>query len=495
VDLLALSIAVILLLALNAFFVWAEFAIVKVRPSRVTQLIAEGDKRAVLLTNIQAHLDEYLSVCQVGITFASVALGMVGEKTANVITGGSVGVWRLVVASGVSYLLISGSHIVLGELVPKSIALHIADRSAIWTARPLRFFHRLFFPALWLLAHLSNGILRLFGFGAPTSEQYHSEEELRIILDESQERGMMSFRRLLFMENVFDMGALTVRDAMRPRAQVRTLDVRLPWAENLRTIQAAHFTRYPLITTDPDRPSGFVHVKDLVIRGDYAAPDLRALARPLLATTETTPLEALFAEMQRRRIHLALATDRDGRWTGLVTLEDLMEELVGTIRDEFEDEEPVRLSDALAVDRVHFDVVADSPIEAVRVALERMEPAALPVPAGQILQAIESHEHLVGTSLGQGIGLSHARIAGLGKPFLMVLRTPDRVNDDGTPERGRLLFVLLTPAGQPRVHQRLQSILATLLNESDYVKERLMTATSAEEVVEVIRTGEQAALG
>ena len=494
-DLLTLSAALLLLLALNAFFVWAEFAIVRVRPSRVLQLTSAGDARAVLLTNIQAHLVEYLSVCQVGVTLASVALGMIGEKTANVIGGGPGGrAWRYIVASGVSYLVVSGSHILLGELVPKSIAIRIADRSAIWSARPLRFFHRLFFPALWLLTRLSTVILRLLGFGAPTSEEHHSEEELRILLDQSQERGLMSFRRLLFMENVFDLGDLTVRDAMRQRAQVRTLDARRPWAENLHTIQTAHFTRYPLITTDPNRPSGFVHVKDIVIRGDRTAPDLKALARPLLATTETTPLETLFAEMQRRRIHVALATDSHGRWTGLVTLEDVMEELVGTIRDEFEDEEPVHLADALTADRVHFDVQADSPIGAIRVALARMRPEALPLPADQILQAIEHRERLVGTYLGEGIGMSHARIAGLGKPFLMVLRTPDSVTDDGTPERGRLLFVLLTPAGQPRVHQRLQSILATLLHESDYVKERLMTAISAEEVVEVIRTGEQAAL-
>ena len=116
---------------------------------------------------------------------------------------------RYAVAITVSYLLISGSHIVLAELVPKSIAIRIADRSAIWSAKPLRFFHRLFFPALWLLTLLSNGILRLFGLGAATSGEHHSEQELRIILDQSQERGLLSFRRLLFMENVFDLGALT----------------------------------------------------------------------------------------------------------------------------------------------------------------------------------------------------------------------------------------------------------------------------------------------
>jgi CBS domain containing-hemolysin-like protein/mannitol/fructose-specific phosphotransferase system IIA component len=494
-ELVILPIALVFLLALNAFFVLAEFAFVKLRPSRVTQLVAAGHRRSVLLASIQGHLDEYLSVCQVGITLASVALGMVGKKTAEVIMGGSGGSsLRYALAIGVSYLLISGSHILLGELVPKSIAIRVAERSAIWSAKPLRFFHRLFFPALWLLTRLSNGVLRLLRFGSSATGDQHSEKELRILLDQSQERGLLSFRRLLFLENVFDLGALTVRDAMRRRAQVRTLDGGLPWADNLRVIQTSHFTRYPLITSDPARPTGFVHVKDLIIRDDRGAPDLRALARPLLATTETTPLEALFAEMQRRRIHVALVTDDQGRWTGFVTLEDVMEELVGTIRDEFEDEEPVRLADAVTLDRVHFNVEADTLVAAVGVALARMRPDALPLQAGQILRAIELRERLVGTYLGHGIGMPHARVAGLTIPFMMILRSSNGIGCDGTTEKVHLLFVLLTPAGQPRIHQRLQSIIATLLHESEYVKERLMTATSAEEVLEVIRTGEQAAL-
>jgi Mg2+/Co2+ transporter CorC len=352
----------------------------------------------------------------------------------------------------------------------------------------------IFFPALWLLTAASNAILRLVGMGPASTGEDPSEQELRIILDQSQERGVMSFRRLLFMENIFDFGGLTVRDAMRQRAQVRTLDARRPWPENLQIIRSAHFTRYPLLTSDPTGPSGFVHVKDLVIHNECATPNLEALARPLLATTESTKLETLFAEMQRRRIHVALVTDQGGQWTGFVTFEDVMEELVGTIRDEFEDEEPIRLSDALSPDRVQFDVEAESPVAAVRVALKRVPAAALPLPAAQILQAVSERERLVGTYLGHGIGMPHARLAGLGKPFVMVLRSQSGVPCEGTTEKGHLLFLLLTPAGQPRVHQRLQGIIATLLHESAVVKERLLTATSAEEVLEVIRTGEQAVL-
>ncbi len=490
-----LLVALVGLLAVNAFFVVAEFSIVRVRPSRITQLGAAGDRRAALVADIQARLDEYLSVSQIGVTLASIALGMVGENLAEAALGqGTASTTRYVIAMGASYLLISGSHVLLGELVPKWIAIRIADVSALACAKPLRIIHHVLLPALWLLTSFANILLRLLRFPLSSRGEAHTEQELRIILEQSQERGLMSFRRLLFMENVFDLGSLVVRDAMRQRAQVHTLDARLPWDENLGVIQVSHFTRYPLITNDTNQPTGFVHLKDLVIRGSSHPPDLRSLVRPLLTTTEMAPLETLFAEMQRRRIHIALVTDAAGVWTGFITLEDIIEELVGTIRDEFEDEEPVRLADLLTADRIHFGVEADTALSAVQLALARMPAESLPLPVGHILEILEARERLVGTYLGQGIGIPHARAANLAKPFVMILRSTQGIGCDGTTEKAHLLFVLLTPAGQPRVHQRLLSIIATLLHESEYVKERLVTATTTEDVLEAIRTGEQAVL-
>lgn len=487
--------ALVFLLGLNAFFVLAEFAIVKVRPSRVTELIAAGDARAPVLQGIQKHLDQYLSVCQVGITLASVALGMVGTEATETILGvGERSALRHAAAIAVSYILVSGSHVVLGELVPKSIAIRMADRAALWCSAPLHFFHVLFFPALWLLAAVANAVLRLAGMGGATSEEHHSENELRIILDQSQEEGLMSFRRLLFIENVFDFGALTVRDAMRPRSQVRCLEAGAPWEKTLDAIRAARFTRYPLVRGDPDRPVGFVHVKDLVIREGGLPPDIGSLARPALATKEGAPLEALLSEMQRRRVHAALVTDEQGAWSGFITLEDIVEELVGTIRDEFEDDEPARLAEALTAAGVHIDVEADSPVDAVRLAVERMPREALPLPAAEVVRAVAERERQVPTYLGQGIGMPHARIAGLGRPLLLFIRSSRGIPCAGTTEKAHLLFVLLTPAGQPRVHQRLQSTIATLLHESGFVKERLETAASEAEVLEVLRTGEQTVL-
>jgi CBS domain containing-hemolysin-like protein/mannitol/fructose-specific phosphotransferase system IIA component len=487
--------SLVALLAVNAFFVLAEFSMVRVRPSRITQLIGAGDRRATLVADIQARLDEYLSVTQIGVTLASVALGMVGENLAEVFLGSTgKSTTTYIVAIGASYLLISGTHVLLGELVPKWIAIRIADISALVCARPLRIIHHLLAPALWLLKAIANAILRLLRFPLSSKGEAHTEQELRIILEQSQERGLMSFRRLLFMENVFDLGSLVVRDAMRQRAQVRTLDARLSWAENLRVVQASHFTRYPLITADTIQPTGFVHLKDLAIRGTATEPDLRAVVRPLLTATEMTPLETLFADMQRRRIHIALVTDPAGTWTGFITLEDIIEELVGTIRDEFEDEEQVRLADMLTFDRVHFGIEADTTMAAVRLALGRMSPHVLPLPIGQILEILEARERLVGTYLGQGIGIPHARVANLAKPFVMILRSTNGIGCEGTTEKAHLLFVMLTPSGQPRVHQRLLSVIATLLHESEYVKERLVTASSTEDVLEAIRTGEQAVL-
>jgi CBS domain containing-hemolysin-like protein/mannitol/fructose-specific phosphotransferase system IIA component len=492
---LALLIGVLVaLLALNAFFVLAEFAIVKVRPSRVAELAGEGHPRAPALADIHKHLDQYLGVCQIGITLASVALGMVGQQITDILLHADErSTAGYVIAIVTPYIAVSGSHIVIGEQVPKFIGIRAADKAALWSTLPLKLFRLVFAPLLWVLTGLTNGILRLIGMGKGNEEE-HSEEELRIILDQSQHQGLMSFRRLIFLENIFDFGGLTIKDAMRSRSVVKYLDSSRPWAENIEIIRTSRFTRYPVVHGDEQRPLGFVHIKDLVISDDPGLPDLKKLVRPLPVFAEHAPLETLLADMQRRRQHCAVVQDAAGRWTGYITLEDVLEEIVGTIRDEFEDEEPARLAEALTPERVLLDIEAEYPMAAVRRALELVPPSALPLPRAKLLEAIEAREKLVSTYLGAGIGLPHARVTGLAKPVLLLLRSEKGVPFEGTTELGHLLFVLFTPAGQARVHQRLLSIIATLLHESEYVRERLLTAETVDEVIEVIRTGEQAVL-
>lgn len=222
--------------------------------------------------------------------------------------------------------------------------------------------------------------------------------------------------------------------------------------------------------------------------------ELQSLLRPLIWTEEKTLLEAVLGEMQKKRCHVALVKDQAGEWCGFLTLEDVIEEIVGTIRDEFEDEEPVSLSDALSEDRIQLNIEAGSVIEAVRKGLVQVRPESLPVSPEEVIRAVEDRERLVETYLGRQLGMPHARLPGLLRAMVLVLRSDKGIPYRGTTERAHLLFVLLTPAGQPRVHQRLQAVIATLLDESDYIPERLRTAQSASEVLEILRAGEQAAL-
>lgn len=489
-----------LLLALNGFFVLAEFAIIKVRSSRIQEIADGGDARAKLVAEIQGKLDEYLSVCQVGITFASVALGMVGQKATDLIMGSSDDLVRYVIAISVSYIVVSGSHIVLGELVPKSIAIRVADRAAMACAKPLRFFHWLFYLPLFVLNRLANLCLRMLGMPPSSEESPHSEDELRIILDQSQEHGLMSFRRLLFMENVFEIGELTAKDAMRHRSQVRCLNAELHWKDTLDFLATWPYSRFPLIDQDPEKPAGFIHVKDLFYqryfyRAQTGDPiDLRNVARPLLNFPETAPLESVLAEMQRKRLQMGLVVNAEGRWTGVITLEDILEELVGTIGDEFESEPPLSLSDHLTEGRVVLDIEAANLGDALRMALGRIPESELPFARDAIVKAVMERERLAGTYLGKGIALPHARLPGLTKAALMVVRSRVGIPVEGSAEKARLLFVLLTPAGQPRVHQRLQAQIAGILENSEYVEDHLLEATTPAEVVEILRTGEQTTL-
>ncbi len=484
-------------LALNAFFVLAEFAAVKVRATRVEELAETGNRRARLLQLVLPKLDEYLSVCQVGITFASIGLGFVGEPAvAGLLLPlfARLGSWSETVAHSiaviVAYLGVSFLHILLGELVPKSIAIRRAEDAALWTAPLLRVARILFYLPLVLLNGSANAILRLIGLRY-AEESEHTEEELRILLGRSQETGLLSFRQLLFIENVFDFGGLRARDVMRPREEVRVLRTGASWAENWRTIRESRFSRFPLLDADPDRPIGVIHVKDLLYRGTEAidAAVLRSIVRPHLTAQPDDAVEGLLTQLQRRRPQVVLVHDAKGVWGGFLTFEDVIEEIVGSIEDEFEREPRAFLSDSMSVDRIVLDVEAPSVRDAIRRAIERLEPGTLPIPAPRVLSLLLAREEALSTYVGRGLCLPHARIEGLERPVVVFVRCRGGVPVDRGGERADLLFVLLTPIGLPRVHSRLLSRIAQLF-DSEYVVERLRSAGKPEEILETIRAGE-----
>jgi CBS domain containing-hemolysin-like protein len=502
--LLYLAIAVLLLL-LNGFFVLAEFAAVKMRPSRVDELVANNVPGALSIKRVQTQLDEYLSVCQLGITFASIGLGFVAEPAIVTLIKTVVGVFmgqeRTTpafltthgVAFAISYLIVSYLHILIGELIPKTVAIRLTERASLWTSRPLILFRLLFYVPLKLLNGSATSLLRLFGLRNAGRHEVHSEDELRILLSQSQAEGVMSFRRLLFAENVFDLGDLKARDAMRVRSQVHCLREGADWKENQEVIRRYRFSRYPLLSKSTRTPIGIVHIKDLML-ADHPGSDLTKLCRQFLNVKEDQPLESLLSEMQRRRVHVALVHDAEGNWTGFLTLEDVIEEIIGTIRDEFEDEEQISLYNSLDEKFVHLSLEGNDMIEVVRNATMRTKNWDLPVSQEQVIKAIDERERAVSTYLGKGLAMPHARLAGLQQSIVMFIRSEEGIPYRNHQEKAYLVFVLLTPAGQPRVHQRLQSVIATILDESEFVTDHLRYASSPAEVVEILRTGEQASL-
>jgi CBS domain containing-hemolysin-like protein/mannitol/fructose-specific phosphotransferase system IIA component len=499
---LYLSIAIVLLL-LNGFFVLAELGIVRMRPSRVEELSDAGDPRAKIVRHIQQHMDDYLSVFQLGITLASVGLGFCGERVAVALIQPFL--WRFgeearglshSISITVAYVSVSFLHILLGELVPKSLAMRKTDRAALFAARPLQFFRALFYVPLKMLSASAKAVLTLLGMSSKLPDEQHSEEELRIILGHSQTGGLMPFRRLLLLENVLDLGELKVKDAMKPRAAIRVLDANDSWDKNFAVMRDSRFSRLPLMGGLSDRPIGVIHVKDLMYVGPehMAQVDLKKLVRPYYTTNEETPLENLFAELQRRRIHLAIVLDAAGAWTGLITMEDVIEEIVGTVEDEFELEPPIYVGDTLTPGRILLGVEAPSLEEGLKTALARIPGTELPLPAETISRLVRDRARVASTYLGRGLCVPYARTDKIDRAALIFARSEQGFALRGRPERVHLLFVLLTPANQPHVQTRLLSRIWGL-TESEYVEERLHEATTPQELLEAIKAGEAAVLG
>lgn len=484
----------LVLVALNGFFVLAEFAIVKVRATRLRELARQGVESAERALDIEARLDSYLAACQLGITIASLALGWIGEPAFAHILKPLLdlpGLWPRVVSSSLSVALAFGLitflHITLGEQVPKLYAVRRAERAALWSARPLRFFYVLFYPFLWLLNAASNLVLRLAGIPhASETEIGHSEEELRMILGASHERGQFTLSRLLMMENLLDFGQLTVDDVMVAAPKVTVLDASAPWPENFEKISKTMHSRYPLRRPDRPRIDSEIHIKDILAalgRGQHP-PDLAKLARKVAVVRPELPLESLLTQFHQMGTHLAIVEDAAGKWVGIVTLEDLMEELVGTIRDEFEPVKEERLLDLVPEAAIDMDLEATTKEEAVRKMCERLATAVPGFSAEALVQAILKREGLASTGLGDGVAIPHARVPGISRPFAAFARSRgvEFGSLDGRP--AEILFLVATPPHDEGAHLRALSKIGRLLS-SDYLKERLLKAKTPGEVREV----------
>ncbi|MBU5353656.1 hemolysin family protein [Paenibacillus silvae] len=336
------------LIGLSAFFVAVEFALVRVRPSRIDQMIAEGNKRALAVKQAVANLDGYLSACQLGITITSLGLGWLGEPTVEKLLHPLFESLSIpdALASFLSFVIafvaITYLHVVVGELAPKTIAIRKAETVALLTSGPIILFNRVMYPFIWLLNGSANQLVKLFGIKpASEHEDAHSEEELQIIINESFESGKINQAEFGYVSRIFAFDEMLAKEIMVPRTDMVCLYLNKTNEENLEIIREEQYTRFPVVNESKDDIIGIINTKQffLELYGNTEPVDLSSLIQPVSAVHETTPVKDLLKKMQKDGVHIAVLVDEYGGTSGIVTIEDVLEQIVGEIRDEFDADE------------------------------------------------------------------------------------------------------------------------------------------------------------
>lgn len=339
----------LVLVGLNGVFVAAEFSLVKVRKTRLSELAENGSPRAQTALDVTSHLDAYLSACQLGITLSSLGLGWLGEPAIAALLeplfAGIAGwdtIYTHTIAITIAFSIISLLHIVLGELVPKSLAIQKAESTALATAGFLKSFYWVCYPVIRSLNGLANLVLRIWKIEpANEADLSHSEEELRMLVDASQKHGYLDKLEGKLLDNVFEFSDRNASEVMVPRQDMVCIFIQDSFEEIIEIIKNYGHTRYLLCDDDKDHVLGLVHMRDILrLQEQPGEKDICEIKRDVLAVPEGMPISHLVQRMRAQRTHMAVVVDEFGGSAGLVTIEDMLEELVGEIYDEFEFEQP-----------------------------------------------------------------------------------------------------------------------------------------------------------
>jgi CBS domain containing-hemolysin-like protein len=350
--------AVVVLVLANAFFVSAEFALVGARRTRLDEMARAGDGKARLARRAVQSLDRYISATQLGITLASLGLGWIGEPALAGLIAGAFGwlpplfakVATHGVASAIAFIIITILHIILGELVPKALALLYPEKVSTWVSAPLMGFSWLMSLPIALLNNTANWLLRLMGISPPGEhERLHSPEEIRMLVEQSEEGGSLLKQDARLLEGVFEFSEKTAQEVMTPRTQMIALDADLTVEQAADEVAIARRSRYPVYTESLDEIVGVVHAKDILTAvRSKPGQKVGSIMRPPLFVPGTREVEDVLADMKRLKTHLAVVLDEYGGTAGLVTMEDLLEEIVGPIYDEYDPQDKAAQGDGAA---------------------------------------------------------------------------------------------------------------------------------------------------
>jgi putative hemolysin len=366
-------VGVAVLILLNAFFVAAEYGLVTSRRTRMVELHHQGNRRARAVLRITGNPPRFIAAMQLGVTLTSLGIGALGEQA---LRHAFDPVMSTLVAILLAYLILTFFHVVIGELVPKGIALGHPEGTALAVSAPVRAFFTVFQPLIWVLMRSTEQVLRLFGLEPPGAEgEVHSEAELKMLVSASTEHGEIEEQEQEMLYKVFDFADKEVADVMVPRPEVVAISIDLPPEEALKVTLEAPYTRYPAYRESLDNVLGILHVRDLfqaVHDRGLAAVDIESLLRPPYMVPETKDLAALLAEFRRANQHMAIVLDEYGQTEGIVTLEDLLEEIVGEIEDEFDlpdesveqvDDDTIRIDGTFPIDDFNERFNVELPVE------------------------------------------------------------------------------------------------------------------------------------
>lgn len=331
---------VVAFLAMNAFFVIAEFALVRVRKSQLELAVEQGKRGAKAAKEIADNVNAYLSACQLGVTLSSLALGWLGEPAFSSLIHplfNMIGLPDAVVSAisvAIGYFIMTTLHVVVGELIPKSFAIFATEKYALSTAAPLMWFYRVTYPIMLLFNGITNAVVKLTGHDPGNEHDVYTGDEIKLLIDESTESGLIDPDQNEYVDNIFDLGDKDAEAIMTPRTDLVCLDTEDSLTENLMVTQKYKFTRYPVCKGSKDHLIGFVHVKDLYRLPEGATVDDLPI-RELYAVPETVPVAKLLQTLQERRSKIAVVVDEHGGTAGIVTISDIIGQIVGRLDDEY----------------------------------------------------------------------------------------------------------------------------------------------------------------
>lgn len=488
--------ASLLLIGLNALFVLMEYSLVKVRASRIEVLARRGSARALRVQEIHQRLDDYLAAIQLGLTMVSLALGWIGEPAmARFLERGLAAAGLALprraevgLAFGLGLVFLSWLHSLFGELLPRAVGIQKAETLALWSAYPLQLFALAFRLPVAFMSWCSRSILRLLGLKpAAQVESVFSEEEMRILIGETQEKGALPLERLLLLENLFDFGSAKVSEAMTARDKIAYLSLSKSWEENLEVVRSRRHSRYPLCTDGLDTVVGMVHVKDFVLRADK---ELKHSRRDLFEVSDGEPLEKLLKLFPDKGIHMALVRNAFGQVVGLITLEDIIEELVGEVHDEFDLPQAWSFMDVVVPQAVSVGLTAADRKAAISQLLSKLCAAAPELDEAECLRVVWEREMKFSSGVGRGVAVPHGRLLSLSRPLVALGRFSKPVAfpaPDNAPVR--LVFLILTPAAAPVVQLKVLGRIASLVTNEN-LRRRLLRAKTSESMLELLRTAD-----